>query len=367
MESDELTLIDVIEEMSAGKDLCLKPMRTAQDVMNADVKTLTLDHTVGQGRQFMEDHRIRHATVVDFPCGKEEKAQFIGVVSQRDILRVNAPDAKITDKEKTDKRALRQLIGQIVARKPKSVSPQTPVEDVITTMLSRHIDMVPVVQDADVVGIITTTDLLKLFMEIKRAVPVLFPESLEGKLPAETDPGASARAERLISWLNQTVQEIMSKELICLEPQDTLARAIEVMQDGQVRHLLVINDQGHLVGLVSDRNILRNLPYIARRPPSPPKTFREHLFLTKSSVNCLELPLGRIMKRKVLYVGPDCNILEAAESLHMKRISCLPVVDDGENPQGIITVADLMRTLLAIYEPINKSTASQTEPARIES
>jgi len=367
MESDQLALIDVIEEMSAGKDACLKPMRTAQDIMNADVKTLTLDHTVRQGRQFMEEHRVRHAPVVDFPYGQEEKARFIGVVSERDILRVNVPDAKKSDKEKMEKKALRQLIAQMVARRPKSVMPQTPVEDVITTMLSHHIDMVPVIQGSDVVGIITTTDLLKLFLEIKRAIPVFFPESLEGELPAETDPEASAKAERLASWINQTVQAIMSKELIYLEPQDTLGRAIEVMQEVEVRHLLVIDDQGNLAGLVSDRNILRNLPYIARRPPSPPKKFREHLFLTKPSAKCLELPLERIMKRNVLHVTTDCKLLQAAESIQMERIGCLPVVDDKENPRGIITVTDLMRALLAIYEPINKSTASQTEPASIES
>jgi len=357
MENDQLTLIDVIEEMSVGKDVCLRPMRIAQDIMNADVKTLTLDHTVRQCRQFMEDHRVRHAPVVDTPYGKEKKARFIGVVSERDVLRVNAPDVKITDKEKADKRALRQLLAQIVARKPKSVSPQTPVKDVITTMDSNHIDMVPVVQDGDVVGVVTTTDLLKLFVEIDKVVRAFFPESGEGGLPAETGSESSAKTESLLSWISQTAQEIMSTELIYLKPKDTLAMAIEVMQDAEIRHLLVIADQGDLVGLVSDRNILQNLPYVARRPPSPPKKFREHLFLTNSSAKCLELPLEQIMKRNVLHVTPVLT----------KKISCLPILDDNDNPLGMITVTDLMRTLLAIYDPINKSTASQTEPAPIRS
>jgi len=97
MESDQLTLIGVTEELSASKDVCLRPMRVAQDIMNAYVKTLTLDHTVNQCRQFMEKHRVRHATVVDPPYGKEKKARFIGVVSERDVLRVRQKGLETTD------------------------------------------------------------------------------------------------------------------------------------------------------------------------------------------------------------------------------------------------------------------------------
>jgi hypothetical protein len=60
MENKQLKLIDVIEDMCAQKDVYLKPMRVAQDVMNVDVKTLNLDHTTKQCIKFMESRRIRH-------------------------------------------------------------------------------------------------------------------------------------------------------------------------------------------------------------------------------------------------------------------------------------------------------------------
>jgi len=60
------------------------------------------------------------------------------------------------------------------------------------------------------------------------------------------------------------------------------------------------------------------------------------------------------MKREVIHVSPSCNIFEAAKKLHQKGVSCLPVLDEGWAIRGILTVTDLMRALLAVYELIGR-------------
>ena len=370
MENEQFTFIDVIEEMCTEKDVCLKPMRVARDIMNADVKTLTLDHTVKHCLKFMEAHRIRHVAVVDLPNEGETKPYFIGVVSDRDVLRLNAPVAEENSKQKVDQRALRQLLVNIVARKPKSVSLQTPIRDIIMTMICNHIDMVPVLDDADLVGFITTADLIKLFFRLDKVIHRLCPELKKGALPApSTNFTNSFEVEKISagSWVSRTVQEIMTKQVICLEPQDNLARAIDILHTEEFRHIPIMDEQAKFVGLVSDRDILRNLPFAGRRPPSHPKRFREHLFATDSWTKSLQLPLESIMSRKVLHILPGCSICEAAEILYKKKISCLPVVDEHEKIRGIVTVTDLMRALLAVYEPTEKadSIPSQSSPAPI--
>ncbi len=351
MECKQLTLIDVIEDMCIEKDVYLKPMRSAQDIMNVDVKTLTLDHTVNQCIKFMESRRVRHVPVVDLPYEGEKKPCFIGVVSQRDVLRINAPDDRQTQRQKTDDRALRQLLVQIVARKPKSVSLQTPVQDVITTMILNHIDMVPVLNEGDLAGIITTADFLKLFFKLNQVVNQLCNALRKGPLPSEKDLNRSAMAGVLFSWIFRAVQEIMTEHFICMDPQDKIARAIEIIQEEEIRHILIKDEHGKFLGLLSDRDILRSLPYAGRRPPSPQKRFREHLFAIKSNTKCLELPIDSIMKRKPLHITPNCTIYEAADILYKKKISCLPVIDKQNNLKGVMTVTDLMRVLLEIYEP----------------
>jgi CBS domain-containing protein len=366
MENEQFKLIDVIEEMCSEKDVCLKPMRVAQDIMNADVKRLTLDHTVKHCLKYMEAHRIRHIAVVDLPYEGEKKPYFIGIVSQRDVLRLSAPDAKETDKQKIDQRALRQLMVNIVARKPRSVSLQTPVQDVIASMICNHIDMVPVLDDGNLVGIITTTDLMKLFSRLDKVIHRLFPEFEKVSPSVDMSSESSAKAGILFSWVFRAVQEIMTEQVICLEPQDNLARAIEVMQTEKFRHVPIIDEQGKFVGLVSDRDILRNLPFAGRRPPLMPKSFREHLFATNSRTKSLLLPLESVMAQRVLHILPGCSVCKAAETLYRKKISCLPVVDKREKLRGIVTVTDLMRALLWAYEPAEKAGLIPSESSLCE-
>lgn len=352
MENGQYTLVDMIEEMCTQQDVCLKPMRIARDIMNTNVRTLTLDHTVNQFLKFMENHRVRHVPVVDLPCEGEKKPFFIGVVSQRDVLRLNSQNVVKNGKQKIDQKALRQLLVQIVARKPKSVSPQTPVQDVIMTMTLNHIDMVPVLDNADLVGVITTNDLMKLFFRLDKAAHQLFPKLKKGAAFVDMASESSARAKMLFSRLYQTVQEIMTEQVICLEPQDNLDRAIKIMQSEKCRHILITDEQGKFVGVVSDRDILQNLPYAGKRPPSPPKIFREYLFATDPWTESLQLTIESVMSRKTLNILPGRSVCKAADILYNKKISCLPVVDEQDKLCGIVTVTDLIRALLSVYEPV---------------
>ncbi|MGD2095180.1 MAG: CBS domain-containing protein [Phycisphaerales bacterium] len=356
MESGQFKLIDVIEEISTNKNIHLRPMRVASDIMNKNIKTLTLDHTVKQCLKFMKSHKVRHVTVVDLPYEEEReqgqhKPYFIGIVSERDMLRLNSRETDRKGRHKIDQRALRQLLVQIVARKPKSVSPQTPIQDVIMIMTCNNIDCVPVLNNGDLVGIITTTDIIRLFFKIDKAANRICSQLKNSELPFDMASENSIKTETLSSWTMRTVQDIMTRQTFSLEPEDTLQTAIDVMQSEEIRHILIINEQNEFLGLVSDRDILRNLPFAGKRPPYPPKKFREHLFRIKSRTKILQLPLEKIMQRKVLTIPPDYNVGDAVDILYKKKISCLPVIDEQGKIWGIITVTDLMRAVLGAYEP----------------
>jgi CBS domain-containing protein len=361
MENEQFKLIDLIEKICTEKGIVLKPMRLARDIMNTNVETLTLDHTVNQCLQFLKGRGIRHAPVVDLPYEGETKPYFIGVVSERDVLRLNAPDSEENGKQKKDQRALGQLLLQIVTRKPKFVSPQTPVPEVIKVMISNHIDMVPVLDDTDLVGIITTTDLIKILFRLEDAVQKLCPKLNKDLPPIETASKSSSKATILYTWVFRTVQEIMTEQVISLEPQDFIARAIEVMQAEECRHIPIIDEQGKFVGLVSDRDVLRNLPYAGRRRPSAQKRFREHLFAADSWTTNFLIPLESIMVRNVKHISPSCKIREAGDILYKKKISCLPVIDEEKNICGIVTVTDIIRELLAAYEPAGQASLILSE------
>jgi CBS domain-containing protein len=355
MISEQFALVDAIEQMCAGKKVGFQPIRTAADVMTTDVKTLTLDHTVKAFLDFMMVHKVRHVPIVDFHDEDKRAPYFVGVVSQRDVLRLTVPYAGKISKQAIDRKALRQLLAQIVARKPKSASPHTPVPDVIATMIYNRIGMLPVLDDSNLVGIITTTNIVKLYTKLDTAIHKLYPELGKQTRPAEQARVDSPEKSALFSWVSQTVRDVMTEDVVCLRQQDELAEAMKVMQKHKFRHLPILDEHDKLVGIVSDRDILRHLPFAGRRPPSKPKAFRAYLFKVDPKSASLQLPLDRIMTRKIKHVLPDCSVCEAAKILRESKIDCLLVLDERKNTCGIITVTDLMRALLEVYKPTEES------------
>ena len=67
---DRFRLIDLIDDMCAGKDVFFQFVRVVRDLMPNNVKTLTLDDTVGKAFELMEQDGIRHVCVVDIPIGE---------------------------------------------------------------------------------------------------------------------------------------------------------------------------------------------------------------------------------------------------------------------------------------------------------
>jgi len=94
MSNDRFRLIDLIDDMLSGKDVFSQFVRTVKDIMPNNVKTLTLDDTVGKALQFMKQSGIRHVCVVDIPLGEEKKPYFVGVISERDIFRPSQENPK---------------------------------------------------------------------------------------------------------------------------------------------------------------------------------------------------------------------------------------------------------------------------------
>jgi CBS domain-containing protein len=134
----------------------------------------------------------------------------------------------------------------------------------------------------------------------------------------------------------QTVGEIMRREFVSLRAGDRLDFVEDVMALGRIRHLPVL-DQGRLVGIVSQRDLLAN---------SLSKALE---FDVKDRRNFLKsVDVSEAMTRNVITISEGTPIGEAARLLLRHRIGCLPVVDAGGVPLGLVTETDLIR---AAYLP----------------
>jgi len=340
---------------------------------NYNLAMQTLDDTVEVCLKFMKDYKVRHVPIIEIPTEKDGKPYFVGIVSQRDLFRQISPYVGKIGEEKTDLKAMRQTLGQVVTRNPKSVSPQTPIPDMITFMVEDSIDMVPVLDDGDMVGIVTSADIVKLFVRLD-AIRQLHVKA--GKVEG-TPQGGNPKNKQLLDLLSggsdemadvlssvlRTVEDVMTEQVVWLEEQDNLAKAMDVMQEGKFRHVLIVDKEGRLTGIISDRDILRYLPMRsrqgmiqgARSAGTRAEVFRSNLFDVAPEDASLGLPVKNIMSQEIVHVLPTCSFYDAVKMLHEMKISCLPVVDDEKKIRGIVTATDVMRGLLAAYKLTAKS------------
>ncbi len=355
MTKHQSRLIDVIDDMCDGKDVLFQSVRNVKDIMTYDVKTLTLDDTIGTCLKIMTENKIRHIPVVD-NATEEGKPYFVGIVSQRDVFRQISPYLGKVGQADSDIKALKQLLVQIVTRKPKYASPETPIQQATTLMVENRVDSVPVLLDNNLVGIVTATDVLKIFVRLHAIGQLCGEKAKTGPKRRFVDllAGNSDEATSVLSSVLGTVKDIMTEQVVRLEEQDNIDKVMKVMQKGKFRHVPVVDKQKKLVGIISDRDVLRLLPFrkVQRRPQS--EVFRAELFDVEPNETVTHQQVHSIMNRDVIHVQSSCGFHDVVKMLHEMKISCVPVTDEDKKLLGIATVTDVMRGLLAAYALFEK-------------
>ena len=128
-----------------------------------------------------------------------------------------------------------------------------------------------------------------------------------------------------------TLDKIMSKAVVTVEPDDSLRTVKEIFDNTHFHHLLVV-ESGKLFGVVSDRDLLRVLsPNIGTNA----ETFRDTAPLNRR--------VHQITTRKPVTLSRDARICDALEVFEKHSISCIPIVDDENKPVGIISWRDILK------------------------
>lgn len=127
-------------------------------IMTKDVVKLTTKNTLFDAEKLFKEHNIRHLPVVS-------GNQLIGILSYSDLLRISFSELS-DNKEKVDTTVYNAYtIEQVMAKNPVGVSPDQTVRDVTEILSKQSFHSLPVVENGELKGVITTTDLLKYFLE----------------------------------------------------------------------------------------------------------------------------------------------------------------------------------------------------------
>jgi acetoin utilization protein AcuB len=125
-------------------------------------------------------------------------------------------------------------------------------------------------------------------------------------------------------------QDIMVKNVICVDIDDRLPDIKKIMESHEFHHLPV-TDAGKLIGIISDRDLLRLIsPFIDRISEQP------------RDLDTLNRAAHQVMTRQPIAVKAETPIEEVLAWFKQVDISCLPVIDNEQQVIGMISWRDLI-------------------------
>lgn len=125
-------------------------------------------------------------------------------------------------------------------------------------------------------------------------------------------------------------RQLMSAPVIHLRPDDTVGDAWDIVTERGFRHLPVLDEDSRLVGILSDRDLLR----VAGTPDSRPQS------------DVSKRPVRVVMRTEVHSARPGAPIRSIAEVMFEHRIGAMPIVDENGSLVGMLTRTDILRVLV---------------------
>ena len=118
-----------------------------------------------------------------------------------------------------------------------------------------------------------------------------------------------------------TASDIMSTDVVTIPQTATVRDALRALDELDVRHLPVVDERREVVGMISDRDLIR---------------------LDRSSDE-LAQPISEVMSSDVIVVTPATEITEIIDLMTENRIGAVPVVDNDSQLAGIVSYVDVLR------------------------
>lgn len=126
--------------------------------------------------------------------------------------------------------------------------------------------------------------------------------------------------------------DLMTPEPIVVQPDDDISTALTLLEEASVRHLPVVNEDGELVGMVSDRDLRALLvPHFLRR---------EVIEGLRAGAGA---PVSALMSSNVITVDMEDDVALVADLITRHRVGAVPVVDADGKLVGIVSYVDLLR------------------------
>lgn len=128
-------------------------------IMTQDVVKLNLEDNLTKAESLFKKHHIRHIPVVN-------GNKIIGMLSYTDLLRISFADALEDDEVNVDTTVYNMFtVEQVMAKNLVTISPETTIKEAAEILATREFHALPVCAGKLLVGIVTTTDLIRYLID----------------------------------------------------------------------------------------------------------------------------------------------------------------------------------------------------------
>lgn len=156
-------------------------------------------------------------------------------------------------------------------------------------------------------------------------------KALEGAVPPVDS--RKQRYERAASRQERRVllyaRDIMSTPVVTIQSSESIYEGLHIMRMRRYRHLPVVLDSQVLVGVLSDRDVLK---FMSERGSDP--------------IRDMHSTVKDVMASEVIAAAPDAEIREIARVMFEDHIGSVPVVSPEGKVEGIVTRSDILRALM---------------------
>jgi CBS domain-containing protein len=128
-------------------------------IMSTQLVLLNSTDSLEKAEQLFSKHHIRHIPVV-------QSRKIVGMLSLTDLLRISFADGAYEDDDEVETIVYDMFtIPQVMAKNVRSVAPDTTIRDVADILSKEEFHALPIVENDELVGIVTTTDLIRYLLK----------------------------------------------------------------------------------------------------------------------------------------------------------------------------------------------------------
>jgi CBS-domain-containing membrane protein len=221
------------------------------------------------------------------------------------------------------------MVRDVMTVEPKTVGPDTPLDEAAELLLSSVFTGLPVVDKHNrPIGVLTQGDLIR-----KGGLPL--------RLGLLAESGQNRRKTLLKQIASRRAVEVMSSPAALIDEDKLLTEAVELMLDKGVKRLPVVNGKGRLSGIVSRLDIFRT---VMRETP-------DWNAFTNQQIHVGAIKrVGDILRRDVHTVSTETTVSEVIRVIDHNDIQRVAVVDAEGKLLGLISDRDLLR----YFKPAHK-------------